>query len=242
MASRALLLLPMTRFDRAALEEALSAHATRTIPALPGRTNHLHAGILLPLFPNADGDLEVVLTQRPTSLRSHSGEICFPGGRPEDGDRDLADTACRESHEEIGLERANVEVIGCLSSIPLYTSDHRLEPFVGWCRGRIADLVASPDEVAAIVVMSLRELLARDFVHGAPWERDGRRYLSPIFEAHAHEYRPPRGEPGTGGTVEKLVFGGTAYALYELMEVAARAVGTELPPLREGTYGWSDVL
>ena len=54
----------------------------------------------------------VLLTERATHLSTHSGQVAFPGGKCDDTDIDAADTALREAHEEIGLERSLVEVIG----------------------------------------------------------------------------------------------------------------------------------
>ncbi|MDB5860956.1 MAG: hypothetical protein JWQ76_4645 [Ramlibacter sp.] len=56
----------------------------------------------------------VLLTERATHLSTHSGQVAFPGGKCDDTDLDAADTALREAHEEIGLERPLVEVIGLM--------------------------------------------------------------------------------------------------------------------------------
>ncbi len=61
----------------------------------------------------------VILTERTTHLSTHSGQVAFPGGKRDDTDADEADTALREAHEEIGLERGMTEVIG---QMPIYTT------------------------------------------------------------------------------------------------------------------------
>jgi 8-oxo-dGTP pyrophosphatase MutT (NUDIX family) len=61
----------------------------------------------------------VLLTQRTAHLTTHSGQVAFPGGKCDDTDADAADTALREAHEEIGLERPLAEVIG---QMPTYTT------------------------------------------------------------------------------------------------------------------------
>ena len=58
--------------------EALRRYVPMDIPALPGRTNHLRAAVVIPLLWRAE--IEVVLTVRTTRLRQHAGEVCFPGG------------------------------------------------------------------------------------------------------------------------------------------------------------------
>ncbi len=76
------------------------------------------ASVLVPLVVRAHG-LQVLLTKRTEHLRDHAGQISFPGGRVEDTDADAADTALREAEEEVGLRRAQVEVIG---QLPAYTT------------------------------------------------------------------------------------------------------------------------
>jgi 8-oxo-dGTP pyrophosphatase MutT (NUDIX family) len=61
----------------------------------------------------------VLLTERTAHLSTHSGQVAFPGGKQDDTDVDAADTALREAHEEIGLERPLAEVIG---TMPTYTT------------------------------------------------------------------------------------------------------------------------
>jgi len=78
----------------------------------------LPAAVLVPLVERSDG-LHVLLTQRTAHLRDHAGQISFPGGRTEADDIDAVATALREAHEEIGLAREHVEVVGAL---PVYTT------------------------------------------------------------------------------------------------------------------------
>jgi 8-oxo-dGTP pyrophosphatase MutT (NUDIX family) len=74
------------------------------------------AAVLVPLVQRPDG-LTVLLTQRTSHLRAHAGHVAFPGGRVDPGDADAADTALRETEEEVGIARTYIEVIGVL---PLY--------------------------------------------------------------------------------------------------------------------------
>ncbi len=210
------------RFPTApALQAALAEHPLTEIPKLPGRRNHLRAGVLVPVRWGPD-DLEVILTERAAHLSNHPGEISFPGGRPEPQDASIEETALREADEEIGLRDARV--LGRLSSIPLYTSDYRLEPVVAEVPAG-AQLAADPEEVAAILPFSVRETLGLPTLHGIPWEHEGVRYLSPIFELG-----------------DQLVYGGTAHALHELLQVLAPLSGATLPPMEPGRYSWTDVL
>ena len=84
------------------LETGASEHATLT-----------PAAVLVPVVVRESG-LTVLLTQRTAHLRDHAGQVSFPGGRCEDGDHGPEATALREAQEEVGIDPAQVEVIGRL--------------------------------------------------------------------------------------------------------------------------------
>jgi 8-oxo-dGTP pyrophosphatase MutT (NUDIX family) len=201
------------------VEAALSVHVPWEMPALPGRRNDLHAGVLVPIV--FGDDLVVLMTERAHKMRLHAGEVSFPGGRPEEGDADLGATALREAREEIGIESARL--LGRLSSIPLYTSEFRLVPFVGAVPRQ--PLRAAPDEVERVLEIPVRPLLDRPHLEAIPWVHEGVTHLSPVFE---HE--------------DLLVYGGTAHVLHELLLVLAPLYGLSLPPLRPGRHTWQNIL
>ena len=87
------------------------------------------AAVLVPLVRRAEG-LQLLLTRRADHLRSHSGQVSFPGGRCEDTDAALAATALREAEEEVGIAPDRVEVIGYLDDYPTMTR-FRVTPVVG---------------------------------------------------------------------------------------------------------------
>ena len=87
---------------------------TYTEPSEP--VSAKHAAVLVPLF-ELDGQIHVILTQRNSKMRSHAGEVCFPGGKREKDDVDDAATALREAHEELGLEPTSVQVACCLQPV-----------------------------------------------------------------------------------------------------------------------------
>ena len=117
----------------------------------------LASAVLAPLYEEA-GELHVVLTRRTWELRSHSGEVSFPGGRQDEEDPDLWATALREAHEEIALEPASVERIGELDHLATVTSRSFIVPHVGALAGR-PDTVANPGEVSAVLHVPVAELL-----------------------------------------------------------------------------------
>jgi 8-oxo-dGTP pyrophosphatase MutT (NUDIX family) len=104
------------------LPPELTAKFRRFLPANP-----TPAAVLVPLVDHPDG-LTVLLTERAADLRSHPGQISFPGGRIEPGESPL-DAALRETEEEIGLPRRHVEVLGYLPD-HLIISGYRVTPIV----------------------------------------------------------------------------------------------------------------
>ena len=126
------------------------------------------SAVLAALYDDADGLATVVLTRRSANLRAHRGEVSFPGGGAEPGDQDLVATATREAFEEVGLDPATVEIIGEIDHLQTVTSRSYIVPFVGALAGR-PELAPSPDEVAAILHVSLAELLDPAIYHQEQW-------------------------------------------------------------------------
>jgi 8-oxo-dGTP pyrophosphatase MutT (NUDIX family) len=112
------------------------------------------AAVLVPLFLAADGALHAVFTERRADLRSHAGEISFPGGRRDDTDADLQATALRECHEELGLPPDAVEIVGALRPTPTFVTDYAIYPFVGLIEPGFA-WVPQEREVARVLELPL---------------------------------------------------------------------------------------
>ncbi len=140
-------------------------------PSPAESTSHGASAVLVPLYEHA-GDVWVVLTRRSWQLRSHTGEVSFPGGRRDAGDVDLWDTATREAMEEIDLDPAVPEQIGELDHLSTVTSQSFIVPFVGILPGR-PDLTANDDEVDAILHVRLQELLDPDVHRAELWSWEG---------------------------------------------------------------------
>lgn len=87
------------------------------------------AAVLVPLVERNDG-LNVLFTKRTERLKSHSGQVSFPGGKIDAADAGPAEAALRETEEEVGIARARIEVLGRL---PDYHtgSGYRIAPIVG---------------------------------------------------------------------------------------------------------------
>lgn len=88
------------------------------------------AAVLIPCVDRPEG-LSVILTKRASHLKSHPGQISFPGGKFEFFDRSLADTALREAHEEIGLHPSQVSIIGQLPALTTI-SRFNVTPFIAF--------------------------------------------------------------------------------------------------------------
>jgi 8-oxo-dGTP pyrophosphatase MutT (NUDIX family) len=116
------------------------------------------AAVLVAIYVQA-GDAVVIFTRRRDDLRRHPGEISFPGGRREDGDLDLCQTALREAEEEIGLPSSAVRILGALQPTPTIATGYAVYPFVGLIdSGRT--WTPSPAEVAQVMELSVSDLLA----------------------------------------------------------------------------------
>lgn len=87
------------------------------------------AAVLLLLYPK-DGDYCVLLNKRSELVEYHKGEISFPGGAQDPQDNDLLDTALRETEEEMGINRADVTILGELDEIAT-RSRFRVRVFIG---------------------------------------------------------------------------------------------------------------
>jgi 8-oxo-dGTP pyrophosphatase MutT (NUDIX family) len=128
------------------------------------------AAVLCALF-EEDGDTWVVLTRRSTRLRSHTGEVSFPGGRLDAGETPV-EAALREAQEEVGIDPSSVEVIGELSSLATMSSRAAIRPFVGVLAAR-PQLRPNPAEVARAFTVPLSALMVPGVYHEERWEFPG---------------------------------------------------------------------
>ena len=104
----------------------------RDLSPVADKNTILQSSVLMLLFPKY-GTINTCLIRRPPTMRNHVGQISFPGGRHEPSDNDLAQTALRESFEEIGTEVNSIEILGKLSPLYVQVSNFMINPFLGWC-------------------------------------------------------------------------------------------------------------
>ncbi len=114
------------------------------------------AAILVPVIADG-GPLRVLLTRRTESLRSHTGQVAFPGGGVDEDDADVTAAALREAHEEVGLPPESVDTIGWLDDFITVGARMAVTPMVGVIRA-LPELRANPAEVARIFEIELSEL------------------------------------------------------------------------------------
>ncbi len=133
------------------------------------------AAVLAPLVLR-DGHLHLLLTVRANHLAKHAGQVSFPGGRRDQEDGRMLDTALREAHEEIGLAPAQVEVLGAFDAYETGTG-YAVTPFVGLLA---PDFVPAPsaDEVADVFEAPFSFLMnpANHRVSTAVWRGEARRF------------------------------------------------------------------
>ncbi len=117
------------------------------------------ASAVLVLFgPGARGP-EVVLTVRAQSLRSHPGQVSFPGGGSEPGDVDEVQTALREAAEEVGLDAAEVVVMAQLPTLHIPVSGYDVTPVLAWWARPGHVKVTDPAEVEQVLRAPVNQLL-----------------------------------------------------------------------------------
>lgn len=117
------------------------------------------AAVLIGLVRRGDA-LSVLYTERSPELRSHSGQIAFPGGRIDPGDRGPAEAALREANEEVALDRGDVRLLGYL---PAYFtgSNYLITPVVAEIVPR-HDFVPNPGEVKSVFEVPLPMLMREE--------------------------------------------------------------------------------
>ena len=162
------------------------------VPHPPGA----RSAVLVPLYQDG-ADVRLVFTKRPDWMRTHPGDVVFPGGRMEEGEDPVA-TAVREADEEIALPAsAVVEIIGGLTPVTTRIKTEPIVPVVARI-DRPAELIADPGEVDVIIEPTIDELL-----DDARWRRS---------DWYGHEMWFYEFDEGT-------LWGATAFMVRELLGI-----------------------
>ena len=157
--------------------------------------------VLIALYPD-NGVIKTVLMKRPDYDGTHSGQVSFPGGKKEEQDVDVVETALREAQEEVAINPAKVQVIGQLTELYIPPSNFLVHPVVG-VLNEVPDLTPDHHEVESILLPELNYLFREDIIR----EKDvllknGFKLKTPSFEVEGH-----------------TVWGATAMMIAELKEI-----------------------
>ncbi len=164
------------------------------------------ASVLIPIVQRPES-LQILLTQRTAHLRSHAGQIAFPGGRRDADDQSMVATALREAQEEIGLHSDHIEVLGTLPDY-LTGTGFRVTPVVALVSPPF-ELTLQPEEVDEAFEVPLSFLMnpihhQRRIVR---WENGERSFYAMPFRAQSRSEAPGR---------EYFIWGATAAMLRNL--------------------------
>ena len=176
----------------------------RSLPTDGERRSPARRGSVLILLYPTNAGLTLPLTLRSDTVEHHKGQVSLPGGAWEETDCTNWDTALRESQEEIGVDRGQVERLGALSCLYIAHSHFDVHPFVGYATSR-PEFLGDPAEVAEILEMPLSRVLepSAKGVCFRLWR--GRRTRIPYYRANGHK-----------------VWGATAMILSELEKLIER--------------------
>jgi 8-oxo-dGTP pyrophosphatase MutT (NUDIX family) len=188
-----------------AVREVLSRHSRKTLTD----SSLTPAGVTVLVYPK-DGEYCVLLNKRSDSVENHKGEISFPGGRKEDADRDLLETALRETHEEMGVRPQDVDVLGQLDDVAT-NSNYVISAFVGAIPSAYP-FRPNADEVAEVIEVPLGALAQAQNVRDEVRLVNGELVNRPSYVYEGH-----------------MVYGATAMLLTGFLGLTDGALGGEDP-------------
>jgi 8-oxo-dGTP pyrophosphatase MutT (NUDIX family) len=199
----------MTAEDVRALSRALlAAHE----PTLIGDEGRKRAAVLLLLY-EREGQEHVLFQVRTQQVEHHKGEISLPGGASDPRDGSLRATALRETHEEIGVAPAHVEIFGRLDDVATRSSNYAIAPFVGAItEPGVYPFRTAPREVSQLLEVPLAHLRSDDAIEWEVREDEGEALAERSFRFGEH-----------------LIWGATARVVGQYVDLLAQ---TEAPLAR----------
>ena len=134
------------------------AHAVRRADVTPDPKDIKDAAVLITLIEKSPGDWHIVFIRRGAGHEKdkHGGQVAFPGGKVEQGDRDLMYTALREAEEETAMDLTTLDVLGPLTPLYITVSKFMVHPYVAYSYKQ-PQLVRQQSEVEEILEFSLEE-------------------------------------------------------------------------------------
>lgn len=127
-------------------------------PYMPADAASATPAAVLVIIHYHDDSPHVFLTRRSSNLKSHRGEISFPGGKYVESDGTLLATALRETEEEIGIAFAPAQVAGSMRAVRTMTSNHLIVPFIT-IQEMLPRHKIAPGEVESVIDAPLIETL-----------------------------------------------------------------------------------
>ena len=116
------------------------------------------AAVMVLFYPNSNMETHLVLILRKTYKGVHSAQISFPGGKSEEGDQTLLNTALRETEEEVGVSVASISILKELTEIYIPPSNFFVQPFIG-ITSTTPVFIPQEDEVESIIEVPLNHFL-----------------------------------------------------------------------------------
>ncbi len=166
--------------------------------------NARHAGVMVLLFQD-QSTWHTVLIKRPSYPGVHSDQIAFPGGKREDSDLNLQETAIRETREEVGLLPDRINHLGALSQLYIPPSNFLVHPFVGLIVGP-RRWIPEVEEVAEVIEMPLSVIMGAQNVGYHPVKTRYGNMKVPAYQYNGH-----------------IIWGATGMMLAELSVALERA-------------------
>lgn len=158
------------------------------------------SAVLIMIYPDLN-EYYLILTKRAEYEGVHSGQISLPGGKVEKEDLNLQHTALRETEEEVGINRNDIEVIGSLTELYIPPSNFIVKPFIGYLKQK-PQMKAEEKEVDQIIEMPLKYLLETNVIKPVSI-----RTKNGLLKVNAYNYQ------------NHIVWGATSMILAELADV-----------------------
>jgi len=168
------------------------------------------SGVMLLLYEKSDS-LNIVFTQRKTYDGVHSGQMSFPGGKKDEEDTDLIETALRETFEEVGIEKNKIEVIGKLSELYIPPSNFLVHPVVGFAEN-IVSFQPHENEVEKVVEIPVKFFLDKKNIN---FKTEIKIFNGNVVHVPAYIYK------------EHIIWGATAIMLSEFTYIVERIINSK---------------
>lgn len=151
----------------AEIRRLITGRQRRSLPA----QGKMRAAVLVTLYQDRER-FQILLIKRTEHVKTHQGQIAFPGGTWQPEDRDPIATALREAYEEMGIRPQDVEVLGELDDTSTATSNFLITPVVGVIPFPYPFRI-NAGEIAELLSLDLEALRDPEAFQEEIWEREG---------------------------------------------------------------------